>query len=59
METEDFREVPIESLTKQQISSRLHLLDDSIAELRAQLKENMRIATALQAELNKRQTQGK
>lgn len=55
----DYREMPIEKLTNQQITSRIALLHDSSQEHLEHYNEEQRIIKALKAELTKRKENGK
>ena len=50
----DLREKAIEDLTEQQLKSRLHLLGDTVRELRAELAETQAMRYALQLEIERR-----
>lgn len=54
LEVNDLRKKPIKELTTQEITSRLHLINDNSAELRARLKQNDEMVMALVEELTKR-----
>ncbi|CAL9975670.1 hypothetical protein VPHD260_0072 [Vibrio phage D260] len=51
---EDFRERPIEQLTKQQIKSRLHLVRDEQVRLKQEQEELKRMEEALMKEMWRR-----
>lgn len=53
-ETQDLRKVPIGELTTQQIKSRLHIIGDDVLRVQLELKELLRMETALNEELLKR-----
>jgi len=53
-EVTDLREKPIESLTVQEIKSRMHLITDATKELHKEINELNRMYLSLETELGKR-----
>lgn len=53
-ETVDLRKVPVETLTDQQIKSRLHIIRDEQVRLRGEQWELTRMETKLMTEMHKR-----
>ena len=54
VEVRDLRKLPIEELTKQELSSRLHIISDEIHRQELELLSNSRMFTALRFELAER-----
>ncbi len=49
----DLRKLPLEELTSQEITSRIHLIQDANCVLMKELQENQRAITALQVQYEK------
>ena len=54
VEVRDLRKMPIEELTNQEISSRMHILADEISRQELEVLRNNRMLTALRFELRER-----